>query len=142
MKTATALTFTAVLAGCTATGDTTTPPMPPVGIRPAVDTTTRPVPPMGISPAVDTTTPIVSAPGTSPINPGKQPAFCQDQVAYMYKTEPQYATTSERVVAADGSTTIDVTIDKGTEGVQIFKCRLDANNRFVDVIAATSDGAL
>ena len=126
MKTATALAFAdIILAGCAATGDSTPP-----------------VPPMGISPAVDTTTPIVSAPGTSPINPGKQPAFCQDQVAYMYKTEPQYATTRERVVAADGSTTIDATVDKGSEGAKTFKCRLDASNRFIDVIAASSDGAL
>ena len=60
----------------------------------------------------------------------------------MYGAEPQYVTTRERVVAADGSTTIDVTVDKGSEGVKTFKCRLDASNRFIDVIAATSDGAL
>ena len=82
------------------------------------------------------------AAGTSPINPDKQAAFCQDQVAFMFKTEPQYVTTRERMVAADGSTTIDVTVDKGNEGVNAYKCRLDAGNRFVDVIASTSEGAL
>ncbi len=59
----------------------------------------------------------------------------------MNSTERQYATTRERVVAADGSTTIDVTVDKGNEGVKTFKCRLDASNRFIDVVA-TSDGLL
>ena len=125
MKTATALTFAAVvLAGCTASGDTSTPRVT-----------------AGTSPAGDASTPQVTAPGTSPISPDKQPAFCQDQVAFMNSTERQYATTRERVVAADGSTTIDVTVDKGNEGVKTFKCRLDASNRFIDVVA-TSDGLL
>jgi hypothetical protein len=56
--------------------------------------------------------------------------------------EPQYLATRERVVAADGSTTIEIIVDKGNEHVKTFKCRLDASNRFVDVIAATSDGSL
>jgi hypothetical protein len=59
----------------------------------------------------------------------------------MNSTEPQYVTTGERLVAADGSTTIDVTIDKGNGGVKIFKCRLDAASRFIDAVATTSDGA-
>jgi hypothetical protein len=126
MKTATVLTFAAVvLAGCTASGDTTTP-----GLTAAESSA------MG-----DTATPRVTAVGTNPISPGKQAAFCQDQVAYTYRAEPQDVTTRERVVAADGSTTIDVTVDKGNEGVKTFKCRLDASNRFVDV-TATSEGAL
>ncbi len=118
MKNAIALTFAALtLAGCSATSDTTATP-----------------------PAFDA--PRVSAAGTSPISPSKQPAFCQDQVAYMNDAEPQNVTTRERVVAADGSTTIDVTVDKGNEGVKTFKCHLDASNRFVDAMATTSDGAL
>ena len=128
MKTATALTFAAVLfAGCTASGNTTTPRATATGISP-------------ISPG--TTTPRVTAAGTSPISPDKQAAFCQDQVAFMNSTEPQYVTTRERVVAADGSTTIDVTVDKGNKGVETFKCRLDASGRFIDVMATTGDGAL
>jgi hypothetical protein len=90
----------------------------------------------------DQRTPQVMAAGTSPINPDKQAAFCQDQVAIMFKTEPQCVATRGRIVAADGSTTIDVTVDKGNEGVKTYKCRLDADNRFIDVIASTSDGVL
>ena len=85
--------------------------------------------------------PHVTAVGTSPISPGRQPAFCKDQAAYMYGAEPQNVTTRERVVAADGGATIDVTVDKGNEGVKTFKCRFDDGNRFVEV-AATSDGAV
>jgi hypothetical protein len=68
--------------------------------------------------------------------------FCQDQVANMYDADPQNVVTNERVVATDGSTTIDVTVDKGNGDVKTFKCRLDASNRFIDVMAMTSDGAL
>ena len=126
MNTATALAFAAVvLAGCTATGESTTP-----------------LAAAGTSATSNTTPPTVTAAGTSPISPDKQAAFCQDQVAFRYSTEPQYVTARERVVAADGSTTIDVTVDSENEGVKTFKCRLDARNRFVDVISATSDGLL
>ena len=129
MKTATALTFAAVLfAGCTASGNTTTPRATATGISP-------------ISPDTPLT-PRVTATGTSPISPDKQAAFCQDQVAFMNSTEPQYVTTRERVVAADGSTTIDVIVDKGNKVVETFKCRFDASGRFIDVMATTSDGAL
>jgi hypothetical protein len=126
MKTATALTFAVVvLAGCAASGDTTTPRVTVAGTSPTGDMTPR-----------------AAAVGTSPISPDKQAAFCQDQIAFMYSAEPQFVTTGERVVAADGSTTIDVTVEKGNEGVKTFKCRLDASNRFIDVMARTSDGAL
>ena len=126
MNTATALTLAAVvLAGCTAAGESTTP-----------------LTAAGAGPTTDTPSPIVTAAGTSPISPDKQAAFCQDQVAFMHGAEPQYVTTRERVVAADGSTTIDAIVDTGKEGAKTFKCRLDASNRFIDVIAATSDGAL
>ena len=125
MKIAATLAFAAVvLAGCAETGVSTTP-MTAARASPTSDTTA-----------------IVTAAGTSPISPDIQAAFCRDQTAYMYSTEPQYVTARERVVAADGSTTIDVIIDKGNEGLRTFKCRLDASNRFIDVIAATSDGAL
>lgn len=140
MKTATALTLAAlVLAGCTASGDTTKRPDVSVAgpdlVAGADGSTT-------IDSTVDQRTPQVMAAGTSPINPDKQAAFCQDQVALMFKTEPQYVATRGRIVAADSSTTIDVTVDKGNEGVKTYKCRLDAGNRFIDVIASTSDGAL
>jgi hypothetical protein len=85
---------------------------------------------------------MATAAGTSPISPDRQEAFCRDQVAFMYGAEPQYVATRERVVAADGSTTIDATVDKGSDGAKTFKCRLDASNRFIDVVAATSGGGL
>jgi PBP1b-binding outer membrane lipoprotein LpoB len=117
VKKSIALTFAALtLAGCSATSDTT-------ATLPSFDA------------------PKVTAAGTSPISPSKQPVFCQDQVAAMYDAEPQNVVTNERVVAADGSTTIDVTVDKVNEGSMTFKCRLDASNRFIDVMATTSDGA-
>ena len=54
----------------------------------------------------------------------------------MYDAKPQNVVTKvERVVATDGSTTIDVTVDKGNGDVKTFKCRLDAGNRFIDVMA-------
>ena len=59
----------------------------------------------------------------------------------MYGAKRQNATTGKRVVAANGGTTIDVVVDKGNEGVRSFKCRLDASNRFIDVVA-TNDAAL
>lgn len=95
------------------------------------------------TPVTAETTPAFEAPkvmaaGTSPIPPGKQLGFCQDQVAFVYETEPQNVVTQQRVVAADGSTTIDVTINGGNGSVKTVKCRLDASNRFIDVTA--SDG--
>jgi len=126
MNTAPALSFAAVvIAGCTATGEHTTPSA------------------AGTSATGKSTHPIVTAAGNSAISPDKQVAFCQDQVAYSYRAEPQYVAARGRVIAADGSTTIEVTIDNEKEGgVKTFKCRLDATNRFVDVVAATSAGEL
>ena len=141
MKTATALVFaTVVLAGCTASGDT----MERLGVSATGATSQGPVAAGSttIEGSVDEGVPEVTATGTSPIRPDKQAAFCQDQVAFMQGTERQYATTRERVVAADGSTTIDVAVDKGSEGVKTFKCRLDASSRFVDVVPTTSEGLL
>jgi hypothetical protein len=57
----------------------------------------------------------------------------------MYRTDSQYVKARERVVAADGSTTIAVTVNETNEGVNIFNCRLDSSNRFIDVMA---NGAL
>jgi hypothetical protein len=143
MKTATALTFAAlVLAGCTASGDTIKRPDISVAGPASQDPVAGADGSTTIDGPVDQGAPQVMAAGTSPINPDKQAAFCQDQVAFMFKTEPQYVTARESIVAADDSTTIDVTVDKGNEGVKTYKCRLDAGNRFIDVIASTSDAAL
>jgi hypothetical protein len=86
--------------------------------------------------------PRVTSPGTSPISPGIQLAFCQDQVADMVGAKRENAVTGERIVASDGATTIDVTVTKVDEGVRTFKCRLDANNRFIEVVAATTEAVL
>lgn len=86
--------------------------------------------------------PRVTSPGTSPISPGIQLAFCQDQVADMFGAKRENAVTGERILASDGGTTIDVTVIKADEGVRTFKCRLDANNRFIEVVAATTEVAL
>jgi len=77
----------------------------------------------------------VTAVGTSPIPPNLQPAFCDDQIAFTTGVEREHLTPGERVVAADGSTTIDVAVE-GKRGVKNFKCRFDASNRFVDAVAA------
>lgn len=118
MKNVIALAFSVfTLAGCSTTSD------PPATVA-----------------AASFEAPKVMAAGTSPISPSLQPVFCQDQVASMYDAELQNVVTHERVVAADGSTTIDVTVDKGNEGVKTFKCSLDASSRFVDVVSTKSDG--
>ena len=129
MKDAIALTFAALtLAGCSTTSDKTA--TAPSSNAPRVT-----------APTASFDAPHVTAVGTTPISPGRQPAFCKDQAAYMYGAEPQNVTTRERVVAADGGATIAVTVDKGNEGVKTFKCRFDDGNRFVEV-TATSDGAV
>ena len=127
MRNALALTFAAVaLVACSTTSDTT-------ATTPSSDATAT-------TPSFDA--PRVTAAGTSPISASRQPAFCQDQVAFMYDAQPQNVTTRERVGATDGGATIDVTVDKGNEGVKTFKCRFDDSNRFIDVVAMTSDDAL
>lgn len=92
--------------------------------------------PAGEGPAGEEDAPKVMAAGTSPIPPELQAAFCKDQVAFMYDAEPQDAVAQERVVAADGSATVDVVIDKGSGGRKTYVCSLGADNRFVGVTAA------
>ena len=129
MKNAIALTFAAVaLVACSTTSDTT-------ATIPSSDA------PRVTAPTASFDAPHVTAVGTSPISPSRQLAFCKDQVGYMYGAEPQNVTTRERVGAADGGATIDVTVNKGNEGVKTFKCRFDDSNRFIDVVAMTSDGS-
>ena len=117
------------LAGCNITSDTT-------GTIATAGTTTA------ATPTASFDAPRVTAPGTSPISPSKQLAFCQDQVADMYGAKRENAVTGERVVAADGGTTINVTVNKAEEGVKTFSCRLDATNHFIDVVATTTQAAL
>jgi hypothetical protein len=135
MKTATCLAFVAVvLAACTTSDSPGTS---------LVEGTTsqRPAAAVG-SETVDEGIPRATAAGTSPIRPEIQAAFCQDQVAFMQSVEPQFATAHEPVVAEDGSTTIEVTIAEGTEGIRTFQCRLDPSNRFAGVTTTSIRGAL
>ena len=134
MKTATAFVATVLLAGCTALGD------PTEGLDVSAAGTASHMAADGAATAVEGT-PKATAAGTSLIPPDLQPAFCQDQVAFMTSTEHQLVVPLERIVAADGSTTIDVTVDKGIEGVKTFKCRLDASGRFIEAMAPTNDAA-
>ena len=76
----------------------------------------------------------------SPITPGNLPAYCRGEVSSMYGTKPTYVKTGALAKAADGSSSISGTVDKGTEGIKSFKCRFDPNGRFIDVMAMTSDG--
>ena len=120
MKNAITLTLAAVaLTACSTTGDKTAP--------------------TAAAPSFNATH--VTAVGTSPISPGRQPAFCQDQVAYTYDAERQNVSTRERVVEVDGGATIDVVVNKGGE-FKTFKCRFDDGNRFIEVTPAKSDGTL
>jgi len=142
MKIAAAVTFaTLLLVGCTASGDPTegldVSAAGPASHRPktTVDGGTT------ANQTADEGIPKTTAAGTSPIPLDLQPEFCQDQVAFMTSTERQHVVPLERVVVADGSTTIDVTVDKGIEGVKTFKCRLDASHRFIEAMAPTNDAA-
>ncbi|OOG70294.1 hypothetical protein BLJAPNOD_04614 [Ensifer sp. M14] len=78
----------------------------------------------------------------APITAGNMPAFCRGEVAGQYATKPAYVKTGAPMKQADGSTMIDGTVDKGSEGVKAFRCRFDTKGAFVDVMAMTSDGAL
>jgi hypothetical protein len=138
MKIAAAVTFaTVLLVGCSTSGDPTE----------GLDVSATRVPKTTVdgggtaNQTANEGIPKPTAVGTSPIRPDLQPAFCQDQVAFMTSTEHQLVVPLERIVAADGSTTIDVTVDKGIEGVKTFKCRLDASHRFIEAMAPTNDAA-
>lgn len=76
----------------------------------------------------------------SPITPGNMPAYCRGEVSGMYGTRPTYVKTGTVAKAADGSSSISGTVDKGNEGIKRFKCRFDRSGRFIDVMAMTSDG--
>jgi len=75
-----------------------------------------------------------------PISAGNMPAYCRGEVSGMFGTRPTYVKTDKSVRAADGSSAISGTVDKGSEGIKRFKCRFDANGRFIEVMALTPDG--
>lgn len=84
--------------------------------------------------------PTSSTAGGPVVTAGNMPAFCRGEVSGMYATKPGYVKTDPVARAKDGSTSIDGTVDKGSEGIKQFRCRFDAKGRFIDVMALTSDG--
>lgn len=141
MKTATGLAFAAVMV---VTACTTSDPESSLGVAAGDATSQGPAAAVGEDPADDgiPAIPHATALGTSPISPKLQTAFCQDQVAFMQGAEPRFATAHDPVVAADGSTTIEVTVAKENEDIKTFQCRLDASNRFAGVTTTSIRGAL
>lgn len=75
-----------------------------------------------------------------PISAGNRPAYCRGEAAGQYGTRPAYIKTLAPVKAASGAVSIDGTVDKGNEGIKQFRCRFDAQGRFIDVMALTPDG--
>ena len=67
------------------------------------------------------------------------PAYCRGEVSGQYGTRPTYVKTGA-IAKAPGGFFIDGTVDKGSEGIKRFRCRFDAQRRFVDVMAMTPDG--
>lgn len=92
------------------------------------------------STAAQPTAPSAPAARGPVVTPGNMPAFCRGEVSGMFGTRPAYVKTRPVARAKDGSTSIDGTVDKGSEGIKQFKCRFDSRGRFIDVMALTSDG--
>jgi len=75
-----------------------------------------------------------------PLPPGNMAAFCRGEAAQQYAVRPRYVTTGRAVPVRGGGSTIDGTVDKGSEGIKRFRCRFDQRMRFIDVMAMTRDG--
>jgi len=73
------------------------------------------------------------------LTPGNMPAYCRGEASSQYGTRPTYVKTGA-IAKAPGGFQIDGTVDKGSEGIKRFRCRFDAQRRFVDVMAMTPDG--
>jgi hypothetical protein len=71
-----------------------------------------------------------------------QPPFCIGQISSQYGIQPEYVTTSVPVTASDGTISIDGTTDQETDGRTSFRCRFDAQGRFIDAVTMTTDGRL
>lgn len=83
-----------------------------------------------------------AAPAASgaPITRGNMPAFCRGEAAQQYGTRPTYVQTGAIQAARGGGSSIEGTVDKGSEGTKRFRCRFDSGGRFIDVMALTPDG--
>lgn len=76
-------------------------------------------------------------------NTGTAPDYlviCLSQAGRQYAVAQDRLRLEDPVTAADGGTTIDGTADQGAEGLKRFRCRFDADLRFIEVMALTSDG--
>ncbi|KQM97788.1 hypothetical protein ASE85_12910 [Sphingobium sp. Leaf26] len=92
--------------------------------------------------------PAVGAPGGGvnpigsgpPVSAGNMGAFCRGEASAQYAVRPAYIKIGRVVVDRGGGSVIDGSADKGREGIKRFRCRFDARNRFIDVMAMTRDG--
>ena len=75
--------------------------------------------------------------GTGDPITGDWSAFCKDKVAGILGTQPQYVKIGSPIFGANGSMTIDGTVNKEDEGIKTFRCRYDGSGRFVDVMTTT-----
>lgn len=75
----------------------------------------------------------------APISASNMTAFCRGEASQQYGVRPKSITTG-RVVADRGGSAIDGSADQGRNGVKRFRCRFDARNRFIDVMAVTHNG--
>lgn len=73
------------------------------------------------------------------ISTGNMPAFCRGEAAGRFKTRPQYVQVGRIERAREGGSIIQGTADLGNAGNRRFRCRFDARNRFVDIMAITRD---
>lgn len=86
-----------------------------------------------------------SSPGFSPIGSGvpilvgNRAAFCRGEASAHYGVRPAYITVG-RAVPDRGGSVIDGSADQGNKGTKRFRCRFDARNRFIDVMAISRDG--
>jgi hypothetical protein len=76
----------------------------------------------------------------SPISAGNKAAFCRGEASAQYSVRPAYITVGRAVPDREGGSAIDGSADQGRNGIKRFRCRFDARNRFIDVMAVTRDG--
>jgi hypothetical protein len=81
-----------------------------------------------------------SAEAADAISAGNRAAYCRGEVARQYGTKPMYVKTGKLAKAKDGTTSVSGTVDEGSAGAKKFKCRFDADGKFVDVVAPANDG--
>lgn len=76
-------------------------------------------------------------------NTGTAPDYlviCLARAGRQYAVAQDKLRLEDPVTTADGGTTIDGTADQGADGIKRFRCRFDADLRFIDVMALTGDG--